>query len=93
MEKTLFEIAKGEPLKAFLKSFYKHKRNVPPGWIKRYRAQRKGLDKELAKALKGRSREKLLRLLKTYMELYKKECFYIGIRTLLELEREGKTRR
>jgi hypothetical protein len=56
----------------------------------RARESRKNRETEIAKVLqKGRVTD-LIRL-EDWELVYRKECFYYGLRVLLELERSGKT--
>jgi hypothetical protein len=89
-EANLFEVAKGSVLEGY---FLLRERgaNIPPMWIDRASKSRRSLHKELARILK-KNDLKGLPLLRNWEERYKKECFYYGIRVLLELDRKGKTR-
>ncbi len=70
--------------------------HVPPMWVDRASTSRKKGEKEVAKILKktrGRIRfTKDLGVLENWELRYRKGCFYYGIRALLELERQGKTK-
>jgi hypothetical protein len=83
-EARLFESAKGSPSRAL----FKLSGNIPPNWIARARASRKTLEPDLAASMR-----KLLRLRKTRQLAYEKESFYNGLRTLLEINREGESKR
>ena len=87
-ETTLYEQANGDSVKGYL--LLKSKGgNVPPSWVERYNQARVSKHADVAKALK-----KGLNGYATLIEwedVYKKECFYYGIRALFELERNGKT--
>lgn len=87
-ESTLFEEAKGSPVTGYmlLKS---REGNVPPAWIERYADARKKKHVDVAKALKNGFNG--YSVLLEWEEVYRKECFYYGIRALFELERNGKT--
>lgn len=89
-EPTLFIETKGSVLDAYflLKSTGG---NIPPNWIERTRTSRKNLHKEVARILRKKELTGLATL-KEWEGKYKKECFYYGIRALLDLDREGKTK-
>jgi hypothetical protein len=89
-EAGLYEQTKGSPLEAFL-LLRQEGRNIPPAWIDRSHASRKKREKKLAKALRGKSLEAIY-LLRDWELAYRKECFYHGIRVLMELERSGKSK-
>lgn len=86
----LYEQTNGSALEAFL-LLRQEGRNIPPAWIERSRASRKHREKDLAKALRGKSLEAVY-LLRDWELAYRKECFYQGIRVLMELERSGKSK-
>lgn len=87
-DSTLYEESSGDPATGYmlLKS---RGGNVPPAWIDRYTKSRKKKERVLAKAMKAgfAGYADLLE----WQEIYKKECFYYGIRALFEIERNGKT--
>jgi hypothetical protein len=86
---TLYEQANGNPVEGFLLLKSRGK-NVPPNWIDRYTKSRKKKQVELAEALQeGLS---AYGTLLEWEKIYKKECFYYGIRALFELDRKGKTK-
>ena len=87
-ETTLYEQANGDSVKGYL--LLKSKGgNVPPSWVERYNLARTSKHADVAKAIKRGL--KGYGMLIEWDEVYKKECFYYGIRALLELERNGKT--
>ncbi|PYR57496.1 MAG: hypothetical protein DMF85_13495 [Acidobacteria bacterium] len=104
-EAKLFESAKGSPTRALSKL----QGNIPPKWISRARGSRKNLEPDLVKGMKKvrglrkrrpnaratiKAAERELRLLLNAWELaYRKESFYNGLRALLEISRDGETRR
>lgn len=104
-EAKLFESANGSPARAL----FKLQGNIPPNWIARARRSRKSLEPELVAAMrkvrrlrKGRpnaqatikaAQQELSMLLKTWEVAYRKEVFYNGLRALLEISRDGETRR
>lgn len=101
-EANLFRITGGSPARAL-----RRVANIPPRWIDRARKSRKALEPDLAKAFVRASRLRRRRpnaraairnaelevraALREWEVAYQKECFYRGIRTLLELGRKGKT--
>ncbi len=88
-EANLFEQAGGSALEAYL--LLRHTGgNIPPKWIERARESRKNREKKLAQALKDNSLDALM-LLRDWELAYRKECFYQGIRVIMELQRKGKT--
>jgi hypothetical protein len=104
-EAKLFESANGSPARAL----FKLQGNIPPNWIARARRSRKGLEPELVAAMRKVRRlrksrpnaqatikaaqQELTVLLKTWEVAYRKEVFYNGLRALLEISRDGETRR
>src|SRR5688572_612718 len=82
--------------------------NLPPSWITRAKRSRKALEPDVLKSIRKVKRlrstrpnaratikaaEKELRsVLGEWETAYRKECFYYGIRALLELQRKGSTR-
>ena len=104
-EAKLFEAVKGSPGRALLRM----QANIPPNWILRARRSRKSLEPDLARSLKKlqklrrtrpnaratiRSAEQEARdLLKRWEVAYRKETFYNGLRALLEISRDGISRR
>jgi hypothetical protein len=104
-EAKLFERFKGSPAKALGKITA----NIPPNWIERSRDARKSREVDLADAmrrLKGlridrprataaikASNAEVKVLLQDWQTSYEKECFYNGLRILLELGRDGKSER
>jgi hypothetical protein len=104
-EAKLFESADGSPARAL----FKLQGNIPPNWIARARRSRKSLEPDLVASMKKvrrlrKSRPKahatiraaqqeLKRLLRAWEVGYRKESFYNGLRALLELSRDGETKR
>ena len=89
-EATLFEQSGGSPIRAYLLMKANGSANVPPNWIKRARTSRKNRHTEMARILrKGKVQDYFT--LEDWDLAYRKECFYQGIRILLDLERDGKT--
>jgi hypothetical protein len=89
-EATLFDAAAGSAVEGFF-MLRKDGGNIPPAWIDRAKVSRVGRQKILAKALKAKSLD-AVELLRDWEIAYRKECFYHGLRALLELERSGKTK-
>lgn len=90
-EASLFDETDGSALEAYL-LLHQDGGNIPPSWIDRARTSRKNREKALAQAL-GENSLDALPLLKDWELAYRKECFYHGIRALMELQRSGKTKR
>lgn len=104
-EAKLFESAKGSPARAL----FKLQGNIPPNWIARARGSRKSLEpdagasmKKLRKLRKNRpnahatikaAEQELKVLLKAWELAYRKESFYNGLRALLEVSRDGESKR
>lgn len=86
-EATLFEDSKGSVVRAYILM----EGNIPPAWIDRARKARKNRHKAVANAIKS-GNIKGLAILEEWETAYQKECFYYGIRCLMELERNGKTK-
>jgi hypothetical protein len=89
-EAGLFEASGGSPLRGYL-ILRQQGGNVPPQWIERSTESRRGRQADLAKALKeGRPAD--IVLAEDWELAFRKECFYRGIRILMELERGGHTK-
>ncbi|MBM3130884.1 MAG: hypothetical protein FJ009_19930 [Chloroflexi bacterium] len=89
-EAELFDLTNGNVVDAYF-LLREEGKNIPPAWIDRASYTRKRKEKELGKALKADSLDAVV-LMKDWETAYRKECFYYGIRVLLELERHGKTK-
>lgn len=89
-EAGLFDGTNGSAMEAYL-LLRRDGGNIPPAWIDRATASRKTREKALAKALRGNSLD-AISLLRDWELAYRKECFYYGIRALMELQRSGKTK-
>lgn len=88
-EATLFDEAQGSPVRGYL-LMKQSGGNVSPSWVDRAQKSRKSREKVVSEALKsGRVWE--VTSLEEWELVYRKECFYRGIRALFELERKGKT--
>jgi hypothetical protein len=104
-EAKLFEAVKGSPARALSRM----QANIPPKWILRARRSRKSLEPGLALSMKklqklrktrpkARATIKAAELelrahLKAWDLAYRKETFYNGLRALLEISRNGVSRR
>jgi hypothetical protein len=89
-EAKLFESTSGNIFLAFL-ALREEGANIPPNWVKRSHISRKNREKELAKELKAGNPD-AAKLIRGWEVAYRKECFYRGLRALLEIERQGKTK-
>lgn len=89
-EANLFEESNGSPVEGFFR-LMKSGTNVPPAWIERSSESRRKRQKALGEALQAHSLD-ALELLRDWEIAYRKECFYYGLRVLLELHRSGKTK-
>lgn len=88
-EADLYEQAKGSPLEGYLLLKATGK-NLPPNWIERATASRRGRHKAVAQVLQEGGWGDIA-ILRDWEQFYLKECFYYGIRVLFELERHKKT--
>jgi hypothetical protein len=86
---ALFDITNGSVLEAYFLLRDKGG-NIPPNWITRTTQSRKKREKDLGRMLKA-SELDAVSLLKEWELIYRKECFYYGLRILLELQRKGTT--
>jgi hypothetical protein len=86
---SLFELTNGDVVKAYFE-IKKNGSNIPPMWIERAKQSRKSREIDLGKKLKANKLDAVT-LLNDWNDSYKKECFYRGLRILLELQREGKS--
>ena len=89
-EASLFDETNGSVVEAYL-LLRQDGGNIPPAWIERAATSRKNREKALAQALKKNSLD-ALSILRDWELAYRKECFYYGIRALMELQRAGKTK-
>jgi hypothetical protein len=87
----LFEASQGSVVRAYLLLKTGGSANIPPAWIDRARASRKGKERAIAQVLKS-GKVKDFPSLEDWELRFRKECFYHGLRVLLELERKGKTK-
>jgi len=89
-EASLFDSADGSVLRGY-RLIIKGGANIPPMWIKRASQSRCRLHKDVARALRRPSKMGKSTL-REWETRYNKECFYYGLRVLLELGRKGRTR-
>jgi hypothetical protein len=89
-EANLFESVSRSVVEAFV-LLRPEGKNVPPAWIERARESRKNREKRLAELLTENSLD-ALQALRDWELSYRKECFYYGLRALLEMQRSGKTK-
>lgn len=89
-EAALFDGTEGNVVDAFL-LLREEGKNIPPNWIDRASETRKNKEKDLGKLLKAGSLD-AVNPMRDWWVAYQKECFYYGIRALMELERHGKTK-
>ena len=100
-EAQLFDTCSGSAVRGFLKL----QGNIPPRWIDNARASRKRIEPSIQRflhklrtlqkkhpraksAIKGATKE-LRGILDQWELRYRKEAFYRGIRTLLDIDRGG----
>jgi hypothetical protein len=88
-EAGLFETTNGDIFLAYI-LLRDQGANIPPAWIERSTSSRKNREKVLGKLLKSKSID-AVKHIQDWHIAYRKECFYYGLRALLELERKGKT--
>lgn len=89
-EALLFEECGGSPVEGFFRMLERGG-NVPPSWFERSSASRQKRQRALGKALHANSLDAVA-LLRDWELAYRKECFYYGVRALLEMHRSGKTK-
>src|SRR5215470_18084134 len=89
-EAKLFESTGGNILFGYL-ALREEGANIPPNWLKRSHASRKNRENDLAKGLKAGKLD-AVNLIRDWEIAYRKECFYRGLRALLEIQRSGKTK-
>lgn len=86
---TLFEEAEGDVLEGFLLAKARDF-NIPPAWFERSRDSRTNRHEAVVAALQSGNWSGI-ETLRDWNEAYQKECFYYGVRVLLELDRSGKS--
>ena len=91
-EATLFEDAEGSPLRGFLLLKGSGSGNIPTTWIDRAHESRKNREERVAEVLQNGDLAGLLDL-EDWEQAFFKGRFYLGIRVLLELERQGRSKR
>lgn len=89
-EAGLFEAADGNIVDAYL-ILRKEGKNIPPNWIERARCSHKSSEKDLGRALKA-GRLDAVTMMWDWHTAFRKECFYHGLRALMEMERKGRTK-
>ncbi len=89
-EASLYEASGGSIIEAYF-LLKQGTANIPPMWIERARQSRKILHKQVATVLRKESLFGLQQL-RDFEQRFNKENFYLGLRILLELERNGKTK-
>jgi len=89
-EAALFEQSGGSPVRAF-HLLRQNGGNIPPNWIERSQVSRRNRHAELGKLLRAGKLE-AVPLLEDWELAYQKECFYRGLRALLDMQRSGKTK-
>ncbi len=87
-EAALFEDCDGSPVEDFA-VWRKDGGNIPPAWIERSRESRRNRQQELGQLLHSRGSLDAITNLREWEIAFRKECFYLGLRILLELERKG----
>lgn len=90
-EATLFEESGGSVGRAYLLLKSSGSANIPPNWIERAKESRKHREGNVAKALRHGKLKEII-VIEDWELAYRKECFYRGLRILLELERDGKSK-
>lgn len=90
-EATLFEESGGSPLRAYLLMKSQGSANIPPSWIERAHQSRKNREKTVAALLRKGKPQDIIAI-EDWDLAFRKECFYRGLRVLLELERTGKSK-
>src|SRR5205085_489338 len=88
-EATLFEDAEGSVVRGYL-LLKQRGANIPPNWLDRSCESRRNRHGAVVEALESGSVAGVLTL-EEWELAYQKECFYYGLRCLLELERSGET--
>jgi hypothetical protein len=89
-EATLYDSTNGNLFLAYL-ALREDGANIPPAWIDRSHSSRKNREKQLARLLKAGDLD-AANYIRDWELAYKKECFYRGLRALMEMERKGKTK-
>ena len=85
----LFEAAGASPLEGYF-LVKAQGANITRAFSERTAISRRNRHEKVAEALRGGNWGDIVTL-RDWEEIYLKECFYYGIRILLELERQGKT--
>ncbi|MBV9471163.1 MAG: hypothetical protein JO316_25620 [Abitibacteriaceae bacterium] len=85
----LYEEAGGNALEGYF-LVKAGKKNIPPSWFERMQESRRQRHEAVAHALQAGDWG-AMPVLRDWQEAYQKECFYYGVRVLLELDRQGKS--
>jgi hypothetical protein len=88
-EAHLFDEAGGNVVRGYI-LLKQQGGNIPPMWIERAQESRRNRHKEVTEALQNGSLAEITTV-EAWDLAYRKECFYRGIRCLLELERNGRS--
>lgn len=89
-EASLFEESGGSVFRAYVMLKSTGSANIPPNWIERAKESRKHREEKVAHLLRE-GKLKDLPVIEDWEVAYRKECFYRGLRILLELERDSKS--
>lgn len=89
-EASLFDEAGGSVVRGYILMKQQGGGNIPPMWIERSADSRRNRHEQVAEALQNGGIAAVT-VLEDWELAYRKECFYYGIRCLLELERSGTT--
>jgi hypothetical protein len=89
-EASLFDESGGSALRAYLLLKNAGSANIPPNWIERAKESRKHREEKVAELLRN-GKIKDFPVIEDWELAYRKECFYRGLRILLELERDGQS--
>jgi hypothetical protein len=89
-EAGLFDAFGGSPVEAFF-LLREDDGNILPAWIDRATDSRKSREERLAELL-GENSLDAIQALRDWELSYRNECFYYGLRVLLKLARNGKSK-
>lgn len=90
-EAALFDLAGGNPLKGYMLLKKNGGGNIPPQWVERAAESRRNRHDAVSEALQNGGVADY-HVLEDWDLAFRKECFYRGIRVLMELERNGKSK-
>ena len=88
-ELTLFEEAEGDVLEGFLLAKARNV-NIPPSWFERTNDGRRNRHAAVVNVLASGDWSGI-EVLRDWNSAYQRECFYYGVRILLELDRKGES--